>query len=180
VGNLYEREVAAMLIGAFDAWRALSPGDLAHVVFEYAGGQSSYLEGARALPLEFKDYGFVPHKQAIAIRAASDLQLFALPPSVKSYCLSGKIYEMIRARVPILALTSSRGAAAELLRLTGAGAVIEPDDVEGAGRSLKQFYDEWAVHGRIAPRSGSIAVDEFSRRALAARLDAVLHEVAGR
>ena len=180
VGNLYAREVAAMLIGAFEAWRALCPEDLAHVVFQYAGGQSSYLDGARALPLEFKDFGFVPHKQAIAIRAASDLQLFTLPPSVKSHCLSGKIYEMIRARVPILAFTSSRGAAAELLRLTGAGAVIEPDDRDGAGRSLKQLYDEWVMHGRIAPQSGSVAVEEFSRRALAARLDGVLREVAGR
>jgi len=180
VGSLYAREVASLLLGAFDAWRALSPGDLAHAVFEYAGGQSSYLEGGRNLPLEFKDHGFVSHKQAIAIRAGSDLQLFALPPSVKPHWLSGKIYEMIRARVPILAFASSRGAAAELLRLTGAGTVIEPDDLEGAGRALKQLYDEWVMHGKIARQSGSVAVEEFSRRALAARLDNVLREVAGR
>ena len=50
--------------------------------------------------------------------------------------LSGKVFEYIAARRPILAAVPPDGAAAELIRETGAGVVVAPDDVEGLSAAL--------------------------------------------
>ena len=48
----------------------------------------------------------------------------------------GKVYEYIAAGRPILAVVPPDGAAAELVRETGAGVVVAPDDVEGIRDAL--------------------------------------------
>ena len=50
--------------------------------------------------------------------------------------LSGKVFEYLAAERPILALVPPDGAAAQLLRETGAGVVVAPEDVDGIARAL--------------------------------------------
>ena len=50
--------------------------------------------------------------------------------------LSGKVFEYLAAERPILALVPPDGAAAELLRDTGAGVVVAPEDIDGIAREL--------------------------------------------
>ena len=51
--------------------------------------------------------------------------------------LSGKVFEYLAAGRPVVASSRPDGAAARLLRQTGAGIVVAPDDVEGAARALE-------------------------------------------
>ena len=57
--------------------------------------------------------------------------------------LSGKVFEYLAAERPILAVVPPDGAAAELIRETGAGVVVAPDDIDGIERELTALRDRW-------------------------------------
>ena len=74
--------------------------------------------------------------------------------------LSGKVFEYLAAERPILAVVPPDGAAAELLRETGAGVVVGPDDVEGIARELAALQDAW----RAGALDGTPLSDEWKRK----------------
>jgi hypothetical protein len=57
--------------------------------------------------------------------------------------LSGKVFEYLAAERPILAVVPPDGAAANLIRETGAGVVVAPDDIDGIERELVAMRDRW-------------------------------------
>jgi hypothetical protein len=59
--------------------------------------------------------------------------------------LSGKVFEYIAAERPILAAVPPDGAAAELIRDTGAGVVAAPDDVAALTQALSELHAGWAA-----------------------------------
>jgi glycosyltransferase involved in cell wall biosynthesis len=62
---------------------------------------------------------------------------------------SGKIYEYLAARRPILAAVPPQGAAAELVRDAGAGLVTAPDDSEAIRAALSELVERWRK-GKLA------------------------------
>jgi glycosyltransferase involved in cell wall biosynthesis len=62
--------------------------------------------------------------------------------------LSGKVFEYLAAERPILAAVPPDGAAAELLRETGAGVVAPPDDVDAIRAALVDLVERWRA-GRL-------------------------------
>jgi hypothetical protein len=66
--------------------------------------------------------------------------------------LSGKVYEYLASERPVLALVPPEGAAAELLRATGAAWIADPDDSEAIRESLRSARDAWA-DGRLEERT---------------------------
>jgi hypothetical protein len=78
--------------------------------------------------------------------------------------LSGKVFEYLAAERPNLALVPPDGAAAALLRETGAGVVVAPDDVDGIARELAALRDRWR-----AGTLGGVDLDEEWRRKVSRR-----------
>ena len=62
--------------------------------------------------------------------------------------LSGKVFEYLAAERPILACVPPDGAAAALIRETGAGVVVAPDDVPAIREALKGLHARWRA-GRL-------------------------------
>ena len=83
--------------------------------------------------------------------------------------LSGKVFEYVAVGRPILAVVPPDGAAAELIRETGAGVVAPPDDVGAIRSALEELHARWrerrAAGRRAHRRSGATA----SRAARASR-----------
>jgi hypothetical protein len=61
--------------------------------------------------------------------------------------LSGKVFEYLAADRPILAVVPPDGAAADLIRETGAGTVVAPDDVDGMVAALHDLHARWKAGG---------------------------------
>ena len=61
--------------------------------------------------------------------------------------LSGKVFEYIAVGRPILAAVPPDGAAAELIRETGAGLVVSPDDPAGIREGLEELHQRWVAGG---------------------------------
>ncbi len=56
---------------------------------------------------------------------------------------TGKIFEYIRSDRPILAIVPSDGVAAQVIRETKTGTVVDPEDIEGVAGSLVKYYGQW-------------------------------------
>jgi glycosyltransferase involved in cell wall biosynthesis len=90
---------------------------------------------------------------------------------------TGKIFEYLAARRPILLIGGGEGVLANLLRETGAGvrATTQPE-LEAA---LSGWWEEYARDGAVRWRGDDAAVDRYSQVRMAERFAKVLEEVAG-
>lgn len=119
--------------------------------------------------------GYVAHRQSVAYVLGADALLLMIAPGPGSAgVLTGKIFEYLAARRPILALTPP-SAAADLILESRAGVVIDPDDGPGIERQLIEWYGQWQ-RGELACTSDEAVVERFDRRRLTGTLAEALRE----
>jgi glycosyltransferase involved in cell wall biosynthesis len=111
--------------------------------------------------LELLDY--LPHRRALELQRDSEANLLLLPDAAGrgKVVPSGKIFEYLAAERPIVAAVPTDGAAAKLVRETGAGVVVAPDDEKGIRDALLGLHTRWRA-GQL--RDGYL--DEEQRRRL--------------
>jgi len=88
---------------------------------------------------------FAPRRRALELQRDSEALLLLIPEAGGRGrgVLSGKVFEYLAAERPILALVPPDGAAADLLRETGAGIVVPPDDVDAIAAALRELHARW-------------------------------------
>jgi glycosyltransferase involved in cell wall biosynthesis len=98
--------------------------------------------------LELIDY--LPHQRALELQRDSEANLLLLPDAAGRGRVvpSGKIFEYLAAERPILAAVPTDGAAAKLVRETGAGVVVAPEDEKGIRDALLGLHARWKA-GRL-------------------------------
>jgi len=133
---------------------ALASSDLADVVARFVGDfRSIDREWVQGLDLgdrlELLDY--LPHRRALELQRDSEANLLLLPEAGGrgKVVPSGKIFEYLAAERPILAAVPTDGAAAQLVRETGAGVVVPPDDEDAIREALVGLHARWRA-GRLA------------------------------
>jgi glycosyltransferase involved in cell wall biosynthesis len=176
VGSFYDDATFHNVVKAFDGWQQAHPRELDDVEFHYAGTHSAMFGAIGFNPPYFRDHGYVSHGDAIAIRSVSSLQIFSQPPSFKPHVISGKIYEMMRVGVPILAITTPQGTVARFVERTRTGIVVDNRDPAAAARALREAYLAWKAKRPIAAPDAQ-AIAAFSRERQAAHLDRLLRSV---
>jgi glycosyltransferase involved in cell wall biosynthesis len=88
---------------------------------------------------------YASHRRALELQRDSEALLLLIPDADGrgKGVLSGKVFEYLAAERPILAVVPSDGAAADLIRETGAGVVVDPMDIDGIERELTAMRDRW-------------------------------------
>jgi glycosyltransferase involved in cell wall biosynthesis len=88
---------------------------------------------------------YLPRREALALQRDSDALLLLVPAGEGRgrFVVTTKIFEYLAAGRPILAAVPEDGAAAALLRETGAGIVVPPDDVDAIAEALSGFAAGW-------------------------------------
>jgi glycosyltransferase involved in cell wall biosynthesis len=106
-------------------------------------------EWAESLGLgpRFELHPYMARRDALALQRDSDALLLLIPDAGGrgQGVLSGKVFEYLAAERPILAAVPPDGAAAELIRETGAGVVAPPDDVPALTQALSELHAEWSA-----------------------------------
>jgi glycosyltransferase involved in cell wall biosynthesis len=92
--------------------------------------------------------------------------------------LSAKVFEYLAAERPILAAVPPDGAAADLIRETGAGVVVAPDDVDGLRAALVRLEGDWRAGKLDGTPLPAEARERLSRRARAEELAALIRSLA--
>jgi glycosyltransferase involved in cell wall biosynthesis len=161
---------------------ALQPVD--EVVARFLGDfRSADREWAETLELgdRLELIPYAPRRRSLELQRDSEALLLLIPEAGGrgKGVLSGKVFEYLAAERPILAVVPPDGAAADLLRETGAGVVVAPDDVDGMARELAALRDAW----RAGALGGTPLTDEWkqklSRRTRVEELAQLLEELAG-
>jgi glycosyltransferase involved in cell wall biosynthesis len=117
---------------------------------------------------------YVPHQQSIQYLLASDILLLIIDdaPANKGI-LTGKLFEYLGARKPILAL-APEGDAADLIREVKAGIVVHPSNINQIKQALKNYYARWKNNSLNNEQLGKEKIRAFDRRELTRRLGEVL------
>ena len=161
--------------------RALHDSEL-DVVARFVGDfRSTDREWAETLALgdrlELVDYA--PRTESLRLQRDSEALLLLVPDADGRGrgVLSGKVFEYLAAGRPILAVVPPDGAAAELIRETGAGVVVAPDDVEGIGEALAGLHTRFANGGLPAVELSEDDRRRLSRQARVEETAALLREL---
>lgn len=120
-------------------------------------------------------YGFVDRKQAMREQRATQI-LLALnwdnPREEGVY--TGKIFEYLAAKRPILALGGPQGVVSELLEDTQAGIHIRTE--QALRETILNWYDEYQAKGSVSYR-GNDKIFNFSHDKMAERFAAVFNNI---
>ena len=122
---------------------------------------------------------YAPRGESLRLQRDSEALLLLVPDAGGrgKGVLSGKVYEYIAAGRPILAVVPPDGAAAALVRETGAGVVVAPDDVEGIRAALVDMQARFANGGLDSVELATRDEDRLSRRARIEELAALVEEI---
>ncbi len=135
-----------------------------------------YREDLRALGLEdrVRFPGWVPHSESLRyLREADALVMCQLPHAGGGgEKLSGKSFEYLNMRKPILCLTVP-GITADLLRESRLGVLVDPFDQDGIERALADLHER---RGRPAAADEAV-IERFDRRRLTERLARLFDEL---
>jgi glycosyltransferase involved in cell wall biosynthesis len=128
--------------------RALSESGLEDVVVRFAGdfraADREYVEQL-GLGDRVELLGNVSRRRSLELQRDSDVLLLLVPDAGGRGrgVLTGKIFEYLAAERPILAAVPPDGAAAALVRETGAGVVARSDDVEALREAVLDLHRRW-------------------------------------
>ena len=145
--------------------QALAESGLDDVVVRFAGDfRAADREYAESLGLgdRIELLGDVSRRRSLELQRDSEALLLLIPESGGRGrgVLTGKIYEYLAAERPILAVVPPDGAAARLVRDTGAGTVVPSDDVEAMRAALVDLHRRW----REGSLDGTPLSEDWRRR----------------
>jgi glycosyltransferase involved in cell wall biosynthesis len=145
--------------------RALADSGLDDVVARFAGDfRGADREYAESLGLgdRIELLGDVSRRRSLELQRDSEALLLLIPESGGRGrgVLTGKIFEYLAAERPILAAVPPDGAAAQLVRDTGAGVVVPSEDEEAIRQALRDLHARW----KAGSLNGTPLTDEWRRR----------------
>jgi glycosyltransferase involved in cell wall biosynthesis len=139
----------------------------------------SIIENIAALKLDkfFRKIDFMEHDQVIQYQKKAQVLLLPLnnAPNARSI-VTGKIFEYLAARRPIVAIGPVDGDAAAILNETGSGRIFGFDDSLNLKSQVAELYKKFkAGH----PETSLSKIERFSRRNLTAELAGLLTNLTG-
>jgi glycosyltransferase involved in cell wall biosynthesis len=122
---------------------------------------------------------FTTRRHALELQRDSEALLLLIPEAGGRGrgVLSGKVFEYLAAERPILAAVPPDGAAAELLRESGVGVVVAPDDVQGMRVALADLESRYRAGSLDGTRLPDELRERLSRRARAEDLAELLRSL---
>ena len=123
--------------------------------------------------------GYVPHQTSLRYLAESDVLFLCQIPVYESATtkLSGKLFEYLYMRKPILALTLP-GLTTDILSRSGLGVAVDPNDRPGIKKALRDLHVRWREGGR-RPDADEAYIATFDRARQTERLAGLFDRFAG-
>ena len=116
--------------------------------------------------------GYVSHQEAIEYQKKSQVLLLLIPNVKKSEgILTGKLFEYLTAKRPILAISSSQGDLAEILKKTNTGKVFYYTDKEKLSEEIMSLYQRYKQNNLEVDTKN---INQYHRKNLTKELATVL------
>ena len=118
---------------------------------------------------------YVPHKEVQQYQRASQVLLLAVNkvPSAKGI-ITGKIFEYLQAKRPILAIGPEDGDLAEILAKTNAGSIVDFNEKEQLKNTVSDLYKKYQQNSL---EGSSVNIEQYHRKELTKQLSVILKQV---
>jgi glycosyltransferase involved in cell wall biosynthesis len=150
----------------------------ARFVGDFRAADRAWVEGL-GLGQRLQLIPYQPHGLANRLQRDSEALLLLLPHEGGrgTDVPSGKLFEYLAARRPILAAVPTAGAAAALVREAGAGIVVEPDDEQAIAAALAALVERWRKHELDDVQLPEQVAARIDRRARARELAELIEQI---
>ncbi|MBC7460342.1 MAG: hypothetical protein H7287_03170 [Thermoleophilia bacterium] len=152
-GNFFGRQSALSMLDATDRLLAERPDRADTLVLRFIGGlkpaDRARIDASPRLRAVVDHVDFLRHDDVLAHQRAADLLFLYVAPGAGSQgVFTGKVFEYVASRRPVLALVPSDNVCVELLAQAGSttqlsGARVDPDDITQIAAALEQAHDAW-------------------------------------
>lgn len=171
-GSLYGHRNPQIFLKALHKLLEEHPDCKDQILIRFVGRvDPKFLEAFEVFGSIIEHIPYVTHNESIRYLLQSNLLLLIIDnaPASKSI-ITGKLYEYIGARRPILAI-APEGEAAEIIQELGVGKVFRPTD----DRKTINEISKWIIGQMRHPFNlNKIATDQYERKALTRSLVAIL------
>jgi glycosyltransferase involved in cell wall biosynthesis len=121
--------------------------------------------------------GFVPHHKAVNRMMTADMLLFVVPDvSGNELILTGKLFEYLGARTPLLSIGPATGNAAKILKDTGRDAIIDYANEEAIYRQLLKAVESFN-RGEVSKFPPKYGHEVFTRKNQTAEMAQLLNAI---
>jgi glycosyltransferase involved in cell wall biosynthesis len=153
------------------ALKSISPEIRNNIYIRFVGNVSDNVTDLfrqANLSSQFEYISYVPHSQSVAYLFESSLLLLLIPDVMENKgILTGKFFEYLATGRPILAIGPTDGDVARILKETGAGIMVNYDNVSLLKEKITELFDDYMKGNVHIP---SKEIDKYSRRYLTGRL----------
>lgn len=116
--------------------------------------------------------GVVPHRESISLQKGAHV-LLHLAHGAEKGIMTGKLFEYLAARRPILCIPGDKDCVEDTLKRCRAGVVCR--NQEEVEKQLLSWYQEWGKRGSIPYRGIDSEIVKYSRREQAGELSELLN-----
>ena len=164
------------LYNSIDWIRRSAPEALEHVEVIAAGFRPREAR-MRGLSRYINEVGILPHREALSLMRSAHLLYLTHEDQDRQWAVPGKLYEYLASGRPVIANTIPDGEAARIIARVGGGKVVSPAD---PGELYHALLDACRSKSMRVPPVDPDALASFERRALTAKLAAVLSAASNR
>lgn len=120
--------------------------------------------------------GYLSHEESLfeAYRADILLLICGSGEAAKEV-YTGKVFEYLRLKRPIMAISPSGSLVEELLEETKCGLSIEYDDIDKIEKSILYYYKAWL--NNVVMKVEALNIEKYERRNLTKQLSQVFNEI---
>ncbi len=140
-------------------------------------GEGTLLSRWKHEARELRNVIFLPSMQRDAyatLLQASDVCLVPLSKSLNSPAIPGKLQSIMAARRPALGIVPENSDAAWMIRESGCGLVVEPDDKDALLSAIQSLRQDAAHRSQLATAGYDFAMANFKRDCAAERFEKLL------
>ncbi len=182
-GTLYGRRSIQPLLSALREWRRSEPQASAPLRIQFLGGSHAEVDTVRRTIEKWEVQTCVraepdvPHREALKrLSRSTVLLLIGFTGSGAQFQMTGKIFEYLAVKRPILALAPPSCPIGDVLRKTGVRHwIVSPDDLPGVLAALTDIVRQWK-DGNLRGTEDS-RLEAFDRRGHARQLGRLLDRV---
>ncbi|AQS92686.1 glycosyl transferase family 1 [Polaribacter sp. BM10] len=122
-----------------------------------------------------KFLGYLPHHKAIEYQKKSQVLLLLIPNVLNNEgILTGKLFEYLTAKRPILAIGPEKGDLATILEETNAGKIVNFDNEIKLSEEIKSLYNDFKNNKLLVTSSD---IKKYHRKELTKKLASILKNI---
>jgi len=127
-----------------------------------------------------KNLLFLPYQPKEMLRhslSSGDIHLIPLDARLQGYIVPSKVYGIMAAGRPFLALVNQRSEVADIARQFDCGVVVRPDNAEALAKNIRELSNHSQYLEEMGHRGREAAVQYFGRELIRDQYGKLLHEV---